>query len=79
MLIVIVKSVESAEHLLTDGDDTDECVAAAQEDDSRDMLAVVRRQMSMTDPLYIIYTSGSTTSKSHDIASVTYDIHQCLL
>lgn len=30
------------------------------DDSSLDMLAAVRRQMSMTDPLYIIYTSGST-------------------
>ena len=30
------------------------------DDSSPDMLAAVRRQMSMTDPLYIIYTSGST-------------------
>lgn len=30
------------------------------DDSSPDMLATVRRQMSMTDPLYIIYTSGST-------------------
>ena len=29
-------------------------------DSENDMLATVRRQMSMTDPLYIIYTSGST-------------------
>lgn len=30
------------------------------DDSSLDMLTAVRRQMSMTDPLYIIYTSGST-------------------
>lgn len=30
------------------------------DDKSLEMLVAVRRQMSMTDPLYIIYTSGST-------------------
>lgn len=50
-------------------------------DSENDMLATVRRQMSMTDPLYIIYTSGfhRQSKGSHDITSVTYDIHQCLL
>ena len=37
-----------------------ESAGDAVTDSENDMLAVVRRQMSMTDPLYIIYTSGST-------------------
>ena len=44
--------------------DTDGGVVAVRagetDDNSLEMLAAVRRQMSMTDPLYIIYTSGST-------------------
>ena len=34
--------------------------AEKTDDSSLEKLATVRRQMSMTDPLYIIYTSGST-------------------
>ena len=37
-----------------------ESVGDAVTDSENDTLAAVRRQMSMTDPLYIIYTSGST-------------------
>ena len=37
-----------------------QAVQEKSDDSSLDMLAAVRRQMSMTDPLYIIYTSGST-------------------
>ena len=37
-----------------------ESAGDAVTDSENDMLATVRRQMSMTDPLYIIYTSGST-------------------
>ena len=37
-----------------------ESAGEAVTDSENDMLAAVRRQMSMTDPLYIIYTSGST-------------------
>ncbi len=44
--------------------DTDDGVVAGcvgkTHDSSLEKLAAVRRQMSMTDPLYIIYTSGST-------------------
>lgn len=44
--------------------DTDGGVVAVRveetDDKSPEKLAAVRRQMSMTDPLYIIYTSGST-------------------
>ena len=44
--------------------DTDGGVVAVRveetDDKSLEKLAAVRRQMSMTDPLYIIYTSGST-------------------
>ena len=44
--------------------DTDDVVVAGcvgkTDDSSLEKLAAVRRQMSMTDPLYIIYTSGST-------------------
>ena len=44
--------------------DTDGGVVAVRagetDDSSLEKLAAVRRQMSMTDPLYIIYTSGST-------------------
>lgn len=44
--------------------DTDDGVVAGcvgkTDDSSLEKLAAVRRQMSMTDPLYIIYTSGST-------------------
>ena len=50
---------------MTDSEnDTDGCVVAGcagkKDDSSLEKLATVRRQMSMTDPLYIIYTSGST-------------------
>ena len=37
-----------------------ESVGDAVTDSENDTLVAVRRQMSMTDPLYIIYTSGST-------------------
>ena len=37
-----------------------ESAGDAVTDSENDTLAAVRRQMSMTDPLYIIYTSGST-------------------
>lgn len=37
-----------------------ESAGDAVADSENDTLAAVRRQMSMTDPLYIIYTSGST-------------------
>lgn len=37
-----------------------ESTGDAVTDSEKDTLAAVRRQMSMTDPLYIIYTSGST-------------------
>lgn len=37
-----------------------ESAGDAVTDSENDILATVRRQMSMTDPLYIIYTSGST-------------------
>lgn len=59
------KISESAGDDVTDSEnDTDDGVvtgcAGKTDDSSLDMLAAVRRQMSMTDPLYIIYTSGST-------------------
>ena len=59
------KISESAGDAVTDSEnDTDGGVVAGcvgkPDDSSLDMLAAVRRQMSMTDPLYIIYTSGST-------------------
>ncbi len=58
-----------------------ESAGDAVTDSENDMLATVRRQMSMTDPLYIIYTSGSTGNPKGGMTShlVTYDIHQCLL
>ena len=43
----------------TDGGVVAGC-AGKTDDSSLEKLAAVRRQMSMTDPLYIIYTSGST-------------------
>ena len=43
----------------TDGGVVASC-AGKTDDSSLEKLATVRRQMSMTDPLYIIYTSGST-------------------
>lgn len=43
----------------TDGGVVAGCVGKTH-DSSLEKLAAVRRQMSMTDPLYIIYTSGST-------------------
>lgn len=43
----------------TDGGVVAGCVGKT-DDSSLEKLAAVRRQMSMTDPLYIIYTSGST-------------------
>ena len=43
----------------TDGGVVAVCVEET-DDKSLEKLATVRRQMSMTDPLYIIYTSGST-------------------
>lgn len=43
----------------TDGGVVAGC-AGKTDDSSLEKLATVRRQMSMTDPLYIIYTSGST-------------------
>ena len=43
----------------TDGGVVAGCVGKI-DDSSLEKLAAVRRQMSMTDPLYIIYTSGST-------------------
>lgn len=59
------KISESAGDAVTDSEnDTDGGVVAGcagkTDDSSLDMLAAIRRQMSMTDPLYIIYTSGST-------------------
>ncbi|MBS6837615.1 MAG: AMP-binding protein, partial [[Eubacterium] rectale] len=59
------KISESAGDAVTDSEnDTDGGVVAGcagkKDDSSLEKLATVRRQMSMTDPLYIIYTSGST-------------------
>lgn len=59
------KISESVGDVVTDSEnDTDGGVVAVRveetDDKSPEKLAAVRRQMSMTDPLYIIYTSGST-------------------
>ena len=36
------------------------CSTDTENKEDEELLAAVRKQMSMTDPLYIIYTSGST-------------------
>lgn len=59
------KISESSGDAVTDSEnDTDGGVVAGcagkTDDSALEKLATVRRQMSMTDPLYIIYTSGST-------------------
>lgn len=57
-------SESAGDHVTDSENDTDGGVVAGcagkTDDSSLEKLATVRRQMSMTDPLYIIYTSGST-------------------